>query len=81
MKYIYKIRHKATGKFVRIKLEQQGIDVWASNPLTMQNKNSAMGKVLHDTHKGWSTPPNPSNDEFSKIGCEIVRYEITEIEK
>jgi hypothetical protein len=38
MKYIYKIRHKATGKFVRIKLEQQGIDVWASNPLTMYSQ-------------------------------------------
>ena len=81
MKYIYKIRHKATGKFVRIKLEQPAIDVWASNPLTMQNKNPGMGKVLHDTHKGWSTPPNPSNNEFDKIGCEVVRYEIIEIEK
>jgi hypothetical protein len=79
MKLIYKIRHKKSGKFVRIKLEQEGIDVWAEKGV-LEKIVPGYGNQLFDTHKGWSTPPNPSNEEFAKIGCEIVVYKIEEIE-
>lgn len=78
-KYIYKIRHKETGKFVRIKLEQEGIDGWVEKNV-IEGKTPGYGKVLFDTHEGWSTSPNPSNEEFNKIGCEIVKYEVILVE-
>lgn len=80
-KYMYKIRHKETGKFVRTRLGKEGIDYWAENPLTMLNKNPIFGKVLYDTHEGWSTPPKPTNEDFGKIGCEVVKYKVLLIEQ
>ena len=74
-KYIYKIRHKPTGKFVRIKLKKDGVSVWAE--LGVINGRAGYGKVLYDTHKGWSTPPEPSAEEFDLIDCEVVRYKVT----
>jgi hypothetical protein len=74
--FIYKIRHKATGKFVRIKLEKKGIDIWVDKKV-IEGNIPGYGNVLFKTHSGWSTPPNPSNEDFAKIGCEIVKYKTT----
>ena len=74
--FIYKIRHKATGKFVRIKLEKKGVDTWAEKNV-IEGNISGYGNVLFKTHSGWATPPNPSNEDFAKIGCEIVKYKTT----
>jgi len=76
---VYKIRHIASGKFVDIKLEEPGIDVWAAEDVISGN-NPGFGNVLRDKHKGWGTRPKPDNDYFGKIGCEVVRYEIIERE-
>lgn len=75
MKTIYKIRHIETGKFVRVKLTSIGIQIWAEKNVIAGH--SGYGKVLFDTHKGWSTPPEPSNEEFALIGCEVVKYNLT----
>lgn len=77
MATIYKIRHIKTGKFIRVKLELEGIACWVRHDVIETGK---FGKVLFDTHKGWAMPPNPSNEDFAKIGCEIVKYTITEKE-
>ena len=74
MKLIYKIRHKSTGKFVRIKLTSEGIKVWKEKNVI--EGNPGWGKVLFDTHKGWTTPPKPSNEEFAQIGCEIAVFNL-----
>lgn len=79
MKIVYKIRHIETGKFVRIRLTKIGVDVWAEKNVISCNC-PGYGNVLYKTHKGWSTPPEPTNEDFGKIGCEIVKYEITENE-
>ena len=79
MKYIYKIRHIETGKFLRIKLEIEGIRVWKERNV-LQKIIPEMGNQLFDTHKGWRTPPNPSNEDFKEIGCEIVRFQLIEKE-
>lgn len=78
MKKIYKIRHKASGKFVRIKLKIQGVKGWKEKDVI--NGHPGFGKVLFDTHKGWATPPEPSNEDFNEIGCEVVVYNINETE-
>ena len=77
MSKIYKIRHIPTGKFVRIKLEKQGIKIWKAKGV-LEKIVPEMGNQLFDTHKGWQTPPNPTNDDFKKINCEIVVYEVKE---
>ena len=79
MSKIYKIRHIPTGKFVRIKLEKQGIKIWKAKGV-LEKIVPEMGNQLFDTHKGWKTPPNPTNDDFNEINCEIVVYEIKETE-
>lgn len=78
-KYIYKIRHIPTGKFLKIKLEIEGINVWEEKKV-ISGQTPGYGKVLFDTHPGWRTPPNPSNDDFKRIDCEIVKYEVKESE-
>lgn len=72
---IYKIKHIATGKFVRIKLTSEGVKVWAEKGVI--NGHPGYGKVLFDTHNGWKTPPEPSDEEFATIGCEVVCYKET----
>lgn len=72
---VYKIRHKATGKFLKIKLELEGINIWKEKNV-LEEITPEMGNQLFNTHKGWKTPPNPSNEDFDKIGCEIVKYEV-----
>jgi hypothetical protein len=79
-KYIYKIRHIPTGKFIRIKLQIEGVKVWHEKNV-ISGQNTGYGKVLYDTHKGWSTPPIPSNEDFALIDCEIVKYKIGLIEQ
>jgi len=78
-KYIYKIRHKETGKFVRVKLMIEGIHVWKEKDV-INSKSSGYGQVLYDTHKGWNTPPVPTNEDFNLIGCEIVKYKVSQEE-
>ena len=78
-KYIYKIKHIPTGKFLRIKLEKEGIEVWKEKNV-ISGETPGYGKVLFDTHVGWKTPPNPTNEDFKKIDCEVVRYELKEYE-
>jgi len=65
---IYKIQHIPTGKFV----ESEGIKVWKEKGV-LEGKAFGFGKVLHDTHQGWKTPPNPTNEEFAEINCRIVK--------
>lgn len=79
MKYIYKIRHIETGKFLRIKLEIEGIRRWKEKGV-LEKIVPEMGNQLFSTHKGWRTPPNPTNEDFKEIGCEIVRFELVEKE-
>ena len=79
MSKLYKIRHIPTGKFLRIKLEMEGIKVWKEKRV-LERITPEMGNQLFDTHKGWKTPPNPTNEDFREIGCEIVVYELKEIE-
>lgn len=50
MKYIYKIKHIETVKFLRIKLTKDGIKVWKEK-LVIEG-NAGYGKVLFDTHNG-----------------------------
>ena len=79
-KYIYKIQHIPTGLFVRIKLSIHGILGWKKRidegKLLFEGKDPAMGQVLHKTHEGWSTPPEPSNEDFKLIDCRIVKYKV-----
>ena len=77
--FIYKIRHKKTGKIVRIKLEKKGIEIWAEKNV-IEGNIPGYGNVLFKTHSGWATPPKPSNEDFAKIGCEIVKYKTTLVE-
>jgi hypothetical protein len=79
MSKIYKIRHIPTGKFLKIKLEKEGIRRWKELGV-LEKFVPSMGNQLFDTHKGWKTPPNPTNDDFKEINCEIVVYEIKETE-
>lgn len=78
MNRIYKIRHIPTGKFLKIKLGLEGIRVWKDKGV-LESFVPAMGNQLFDTHKGWKTPPNPTNEDFKQINCEIVIYELKEI--
>lgn len=75
MSKIYKIQHIPTGKFIRIKLESAGIRVWKEKGV-IEGKTDGWGKVLYDTHQGWKTPPNPTNEEFAEINCKIVTYSL-----
>ena len=75
---IFKIRHIPSGKFIRIRLEQEGINVWAEKDVI---NTGIYGKVLYDTHKGWATRPNPDDAEFARLQCEIVEYNISIIQK
>lgn len=79
MNRTYKIRHIPTGKFLKIKLEKEGIRVWREKGV-LEGIAPEYGRQLFDTHKGWKTPPNPTNDDFKQINCEIVIYELKEIE-
>jgi hypothetical protein len=79
MSKLYKIRHIPTGKFLRIKLEIAGIKVWKEKGV-LERITPEMGNQLFDTHKGWKTPPNPTNKDFGEIDCEIVVYELKEME-
>lgn len=76
MTKLYKIQHIPTGKFLRIKLEKEGIKVWKEKGV-IEGKSQGFGKVLFDSHKGWKTPPNPTNDDFKEINCRIVTYNVT----
>lgn len=78
MSKLYKIRHISTGKFLKIKLEKEGIKVWKTQGVL--EKTTKYGNQLFVTHKGWRTPPNPTNEDFKEINCEIVIYELKEIE-
>lgn len=75
MSKIYKIQHIPTGKFIRIKLESEGIRVWKEKGV-LEGKAVGFGKVLYDTHQGWKTPPNPTNEEFGEINCKVVSYSV-----
>lgn len=77
MKYIYKIRHIKTGKFVKIKLTIAGIRVWKDKKV-LETITPEMGNQLFNTHKGWRTPPTPTNEDFKEIGCEVVRFQVVE---
>jgi hypothetical protein len=79
MKRIYKIRHIPTGKFLRIKLQKEGIKVWKEKGVLVKFVPE-MGNQLFDTHTGWKTPPDPTNEDFKEIDCEIVVFELTEKE-
>lgn len=74
--YIYKIRHKPTGKFLKIKLYQEGIDSWKRNNV-LRGDNPEWGNQLFNTHKGWGTPPLPTSTDFAAIDCEVVKYVVT----
>lgn len=78
-KFIYKIQHIPTKKFLRIKLEKEDIKVWKEKDV-INGKATGFGKILFDTHKGWATKPNPSNEDFAEIDCKIVIYKSTEHE-
>lgn len=74
-KKIYKILHIPTEKYVRIRLSSEGIKVWHEKGV-LNGLVQGYGKVLYDSHEGWSTPPGPSDDEFSLINCKVTCTEI-----
>lgn len=76
MSKIYKIQHIPTGKFIRVRLESEGIRIWKERGV-LEGKAEGYGRVLYDTCNGWKTPPNPSNEEFAEINCKVVSYTVT----
>jgi len=77
---IYKIKHLPTGKFVKIKLEIQGVDGWEKRGGIQEGTNGGAGKLLVDFHEGWKTPPTPTNKEFARINCKVVCYDVILVE-
>jgi len=49
-KFLWKIRHIESGKFIKIKLEIEGIKHWKINRVV--EGNLGWGKVLYDSHLG-----------------------------
>jgi hypothetical protein len=78
MSIVYKIRHNESGKFIRIRLTKEGVRVWKD--LSVIEGKFGFGKVLYDTHVGWKTSPELTEEELLGIGCSIVKYEIKETE-
>jgi len=77
-KIIYKIKHIPTGKFIKIRLTKIGIEHWVNNKVL--EGNDAYGIVLFDTHVGWKSPLEPTDEDFSKINCKIVKFKEELIE-
>jgi hypothetical protein len=84
-KFIYKIRHIETGKFLETDYFPQAIDkfeevIKEGKYNIWKGEHPGMGNILAKSHTGWKTPPRCTTKDYNRIGCEVVKYEIKEIE-
>jgi hypothetical protein len=84
-KFIYKIRHIETGMFLIHDYFPQAIDKFEETINEgkyniWKGEHPGMGRILHKSHKGWSNPPRCTTEDYNRIGCEVVKYKLVEVE-